>query len=143
MYDLPPRFFPEFFPEIILYQFVPAPLGAHLASQNFLKLFLKLAWDRLRRLHLTRLSIYMTDLIDVRDLQILLELGRTATYQVTNGPSFPAAIYLSARTKRWEIEEVELWLQSRKGLKLPVRHKNKPIKESDLFDGVHFVRVGA
>ena len=143
MYALPFRFFPEFFPEFILYQFVPTSIGQRPSVKNFLKVFVKDCQDRLRRLPLTRLFLYMTHLIDVHDLQALLKLGRTATYQVTNGPSFPAAIYLNARTKRWDKADVELWLQSCKGVKRPVRGKIKPVKESDLFDGVRCVRVGA
>ena len=81
----------------------------------------------------------MTNLIDVHDLKVMLKLGRTATYQVTNGPSFLAAIYLSARTKRWDKTDVELWLQNCKALKRPVRGKIKPVKESDFFDGVRCV----
>jgi predicted DNA-binding transcriptional regulator AlpA len=139
MYDLPSNFFPEF----TLYRIVLPTIGGRLPTQNFLKVFVKNCQDRLHRFKSTRLSLYMTNLMNIHDLQAMLKLRRTATYQVTNGPDFPAAIYLSDRTKRWEKADVELWLQSRKGMKQPVRSKSKPIKESDLFDGVRFVRVGA
>jgi predicted DNA-binding transcriptional regulator AlpA len=85
----------------------------------------------------------MTNLLDINDLRSLLKLGRTAAYQISKDPSFPAAIHLNVRTKRWEVAEVEMWLQSRKGLESPPRRKSGQIKVSDVIDGIRFERVGA
>ena len=52
MCALPPKFFGEFLGGFIVYPIVLATLGGHLASQNFLKLFPKLAWNGLHRFEL-------------------------------------------------------------------------------------------
>ena len=47
MYALPLRFFPEFFPEFILYRIVLASIWQRPSAQNFLKVFVKDCQDRL------------------------------------------------------------------------------------------------
>ena len=143
MQALPRRAFPEVFPQFVLFRIVLTCTILTQLTQNSLKVFPKKGPDRVRRLETTPPSPYMTNLIDINDLRARFKLGRTAAYQTTTDPSFPAAIYLNARTKRWEVAEVEEWLQGRKGLKSPPRRKSSRIKVSDVIDGVRFERVGA
>jgi len=145
MYDLPPDSFPRLFPQFVLYQIVSRSITLDrtdliypILERNFRK------EPKLIALTDREVTVfYMTNLIDINDLKAILKLGRTAAYQATNDPSFPAAIYLNARTKRWEIADVELWLQGRKGMKSPNRQKMSNFKTCDVIDGVRFERVGA
>ena len=56
----------------------------------------------------------MTELLDIHDLQKLFKLGRTATWQLTRSPDFPAPSVLSSTCYRWWPQDVKAFLRSRK-----------------------------
>jgi predicted DNA-binding transcriptional regulator AlpA len=41
-------------------------------------------------------------LISVADIRVLFKLGRTAAYELTRRPGFPAAVQVSSRCLRWQ-----------------------------------------
>lgn len=55
------------------------------------------------------------ELMTTRELMTELRLSRVGVWRITNkeGNSFPKAIILGARQKRWMRSEVEAWLDSR------------------------------
>ena len=48
-------------------------------------------------------------LISVSDIRMLFKLGRTAAYQLTRRPGFPAPVQLSRRCLRWWASEVDAY----------------------------------
>jgi predicted DNA-binding transcriptional regulator AlpA len=46
-------------------------------------------------------------LISIADLRKMFRLGRTAAYELTRRPDFPAAVRVSARCYRWWASEVD------------------------------------
>jgi predicted DNA-binding transcriptional regulator AlpA len=48
-------------------------------------------------------------LISVADIRVLFKLGRTAAYELTRRPGFPAAIRVSSRCLRWWAREVDAY----------------------------------
>ncbi len=48
-------------------------------------------------------------LMSVSDIRVLFKLGRTAAYQLTHRPGFPAPVQLSRRCLRWWASEIEAY----------------------------------
>ena len=48
-------------------------------------------------------------LISVADIRVLFKLGRTAAYELTRRPGFPAAVQVSSRCLRWWASEVDAY----------------------------------
>jgi predicted DNA-binding transcriptional regulator AlpA len=48
-------------------------------------------------------------LISVGDIRVLFKLGRTAAYELTRRPGFPAAVRVSSRCLRWWASEVDAY----------------------------------
>jgi predicted DNA-binding transcriptional regulator AlpA len=46
-------------------------------------------------------------LISVGDIRVLFKLGRTAAYELTRRPGFPAPVRVSSRCLRWWASEVD------------------------------------
>ena len=46
-------------------------------------------------------------LISIADIRVLFKLGRTATYELTHRPGFPAPVQVSRRCLRWWASEVD------------------------------------
>jgi len=87
------------------------------------------------------LSLYqsMSELIRVRDIQKRLGIGRSATYALIHEPSFPKPIVINQRVLRWEIQEFENWLLTRKQTLTPSKQKNiRNNQRSILVNGVRF-----
>ena len=66
--------------------------------------------------------------MNIHDLQQLIKLGRSATYQLTATTDFPAPYAISGKALRWEQSEVLNWLE-RQRIKDPAdrtrAHKSK------------------
>ncbi len=63
----------------------------------------------------TNTNLVPTRTIDVSGLRSLFGLGRTATYELTHDETFPQAYGITPRHYVWNLDEVEMWLASRKG----------------------------
>jgi predicted DNA-binding transcriptional regulator AlpA len=48
-------------------------------------------------------------LISVADIRVLFKLGRTAAYELTHRPGFPAPVRVSSRCLRWWASEVDTY----------------------------------
>jgi prophage regulatory protein len=48
-------------------------------------------------------------LISVGDIRALFKLGRTAAYELTHRPGFPAPVRVSSRCLRWRASEVDAY----------------------------------
>jgi predicted DNA-binding transcriptional regulator AlpA len=48
-------------------------------------------------------------LISVADIRVLFKLGRTAAYELTHRPGFPAPVRVSSRCLRWWASEVDAY----------------------------------
>jgi predicted DNA-binding transcriptional regulator AlpA len=48
-------------------------------------------------------------LISIADIRALFKLGRTAAYELTHRPGFPAPIQVSSRCLRWWASEVDTY----------------------------------
>jgi predicted DNA-binding transcriptional regulator AlpA len=48
-------------------------------------------------------------LISVGDIRALFKLGRTAAYELTHRPGFPAPVQVSSRCLRWWASEVDTY----------------------------------
>jgi predicted DNA-binding transcriptional regulator AlpA len=48
-------------------------------------------------------------LISIGDIRMLFKLGRTATYELTHRPRFPAPVQVSRRCLRWWASEVDAY----------------------------------
>ncbi len=51
-------------------------------------------------------------LVSVSDIRMLFKLGRTATYQLTSRPGFPAPVQLSRRCLRWWASEIDAYAET-------------------------------
>ena len=63
-------------------------------------------------------------LISIGDIRALFKLGRTAAYELTHRPGFPAPVHISRRCLRWWASEVEAYAGAlqRGG----ARHRTRP-----------------
>ena len=62
-----------------------------------------------------QLALYMTQSgVHVNEIAQLLNLGRTAVYQLVREAHFPKPYAINARCLRWERIEIDAWLLSRK-----------------------------
>ena len=48
-------------------------------------------------------------LISIGDIRVLFKLGRTAAYELTHCPGFPAPVHVSRRCLRWRASEVDAY----------------------------------
>jgi predicted DNA-binding transcriptional regulator AlpA len=48
-------------------------------------------------------------LISIGDIRVLFKLGRTAAYELTRRPGFPAPVQVSSRCLRWRASEVSTY----------------------------------
>ena len=51
-------------------------------------------------------------LISVGDIRALFKLGRTAAYELTHRPGFPAPVHVSRRCLRWWASEVDAYAEA-------------------------------
>jgi len=51
-------------------------------------------------------------LVSVSDIRMLFKLGRTAAYQLTRRPGFPAPVQLSRRCLRWWASEIDAYAET-------------------------------
>ena len=51
-------------------------------------------------------------MISVGDIRVLFKLGRTAAYELTHRPEFPAPVRVSSRCLRWWASEVEAYAET-------------------------------
>ena len=51
-------------------------------------------------------------LISVGDIRVLFKLGRTAAYELTHRPGFPAPVQVSRRCLRWRASEVDAYAEA-------------------------------
>lgn len=110
------------------------------------KVYLENPINRLRQVRTAALSFYMNtqiksipdQTIDFNGLRSLFCLGRTAMYQLTRDPSFPAAYVITARHLLWDLEEVEAWFASRKGRRPQVRRIAAANPKDEVIDGIRF-----
>ena len=51
-------------------------------------------------------------LISIGDIRVLFKLGRTAAYELTHRPGFPAPVRVSSRCLRWWASEVDTYASS-------------------------------
>jgi len=51
-------------------------------------------------------------LMSVSDIRMLFKLGRTAAYQLTRRPGFPAPVQLSRRCLRWWASEIDAYAET-------------------------------
>ena len=51
-------------------------------------------------------------LVSVSDIRVLFKLGRTAAYQLTRRPGFPAPVQLSRRCLRWWASEIDAYAET-------------------------------
>ena len=52
------------------------------------------------------------ELISINDIRALFKLGRTAAYELTHRPEFPAPVQVSRRCLRWWASEVHAYAHS-------------------------------
>lgn len=77
--------------------------------------------------------------MSVNDIAHLLNLGRTATYQLVREPHFPKPYAINARCLRWERLEVDAWLLSRREVASPARKNRSKASGQIVVNGVTFV----
>jgi predicted DNA-binding transcriptional regulator AlpA len=67
-------------------------------------------------------------LISVSDIRVLFKLGRTAAYELTHRPDFPAPVRVSRRCLRWWASEVDAYANSlqREGAQRGTRRATAP-----------------
>ena len=51
-------------------------------------------------------------LMSISDIRMLFKLGRTAAYQLTRRPGFPAPVQLSRRCLRWWASEIDAYAET-------------------------------
>jgi predicted DNA-binding transcriptional regulator AlpA len=51
-------------------------------------------------------------LVSINDIRALFKLGRTAAYELTHRPGFPAPVQVSRRCLRWWASEVDAYAQT-------------------------------
>jgi len=85
----------------------------------------------------------MKTLISVKDIQVVLGLGRSAVYALIHDESFPSPVILNSRTLRWDSDDFATWLEGKKS-PLKKRKKNQISPKENVFviNGVRF-RKGA
>jgi len=81
--------------------------------------------------------------IDIDGLCKLLNLSRSATYQLMHEPTFPQAYGVTSRHFLWNLKEVEDWLISRKGVKPAVRGAQRSAKRILIKNGIRIEKVRA
>ena len=81
----------------------------------------------------------MNPLMSVNDIAQLLNLGRTAVYQLVREAHFPKPYAINARCLRWERLEIDAWLLSRKESSSPVRNQYRSSKGKVVVNGVTFI----
>ncbi len=147
------NFFPQFFPQSVLYRLVSRCVFIDrlaIKNQKKIKIISKIGqnlhhWRTYRaqsKCMNNENALNSLRTIDIEGLCTLLNLGRTATYQLTHDTSFPQAYGITARHYLWNLGEVEQWLTSRKGLKPKVRGTHKSAKQIHFIDGIEVERVG-
>lgn len=55
--------------------------------------------------------------IRAKDLSKILNLSLTTIWRLNKAPDFPKAIKLTSRCTVWKLDEINNWLESRKGEK--------------------------
>ena len=67
-------------------------------------------------------------LIGIPDIRVLFKLGRTAAYELTHRPDFPAPVRVSHRCLRWWASEVNAYADAlqREGAKRRTRRATAP-----------------
>jgi len=81
----------------------------------------------------------MNPLMSVNEIAQLLNLGRTAVYQLVREPHFPKPYAINARCLRWERIEIDAWLLSRKESSSPVRNQYRSSKGKVVVNGITFI----
>ena len=147
-------FFPQFFPQSVLYRLVSRSVFIdRLATKKSKKIKIVFKIGHFREHFETyraqskgmnnENALNSLRTIDIEGLCILLNLGRTATYLLTKDSSFPQAYGITARHYLWDLSEVEQWITSRKGMKPRVRGTHKVAKRVYFLEGIRVERVDA
>ena len=74
-------------------------------------------------------------LLTVKDLQLLLQKGRSATYDVTRAPGFPRPLRIG-KEYRWFRAEVVAWLGEQRVTERPARVRRAEVHQEPLFHAV-------
>jgi len=146
--------FPQFFPQSALYRHVsPSAFIERLAKiyKKILKIVSEkgqnrehFETDRAQSKYVNNYNTHDSmQTIDIDGLCKLLNLSRSATYQLMHEPTFPQAYGVTSRHFLWNLKEVEDWLISRKGVKPQVRRVKKSAKRILIIDGVRLEKAGA
>ena len=146
MQDLPRISFPQFFPQFIMCRKVSRFTPAY--RHKLLKIYFESSINRLRPgsraaqffYMNTQMKIIPDQTVDFKHLCSLFSLGRTAMYQLTRDPSFPAAYVITARHFLWDLAEVEEWFASRKGRRPQVRKVALINPRDEIVDGIRYVK---
>jgi predicted DNA-binding transcriptional regulator AlpA len=146
MQDLPLISFPQFFPQFTVCRKVS--LFTAVYRHKLLKIYFESSVNRLRpgwraaRFYYmdTQMKITPDQTVDFKGLLSLFNLKRTAMYQLTRDPSFPAAYVITARHFLWDLEEVEEWFASRKGRRPQVRKIAVINPRDEIIDGIRYVK---
>ena len=81
----------------------------------------------------------MEPLMSVNDIAQLLNLGRTAVYQLVRESHFPKPYAINSRCLRWDRLEIESWLLTRKEVTSRARTKYQSSKGKVVVNGVTFI----
>ncbi len=65
-------------------------------------------------------------LISIREIRAMFGLGRTAAYELTHRPGFPAAVRISARCYRWWAAEVAAFAAALRQQPQPAIRRRSP-----------------
>ena len=141
------NFFPYFFPHFTyIHPRLPKLLSKKIPkkvvkkSQNPVRKSLVQAWLKIMEAINEKALPHM---IGRSEIQSILQLGRTATFNTTRDPSFPTPYGISGRHYLWKSEEVYTWLETRKGFKPRTRGPKNEIERIKIVNGITFEKVGA
>lgn len=65
-------------------------------------------------------------MLTISDIRRIFRLGKTAAYELTRRPDFPAAIPVSARCYRWWASEVDAYAEALRTRPRPTRRHTAP-----------------
>ena len=75
-------------------------------------------------------------LISITDIRALFKLGRTAAYELTRRPGFPAPVRVSSRCLRWWASEVDAYAGTLQREGAQRRTRRVPVRVIDEPSGV-------
>jgi predicted DNA-binding transcriptional regulator AlpA len=148
------NFFPQLFPQFAIHQLMSLAITSIARperGEQIPEILPNKSQNRLPSLLGSGLSLGMENTtdeihlrtIDIAGLRSLLGLGRTATYELIRDPGFPEAYGISARHFLWDLDEVEAWIRSRKGVKPSARHLTIETQKVEIVNGIRFEKLSA